>query len=208
MTADEVAGGATTIDVRQLVLVNDLAELGMSGVADNLGLLAGERAEMDVRRTHFVEVADIPEHVDDDVRLGVRVRLRDIPGGHVLVLFPEESAQTITRLLLSEVVQQGTDVSSEMARSAVEELGNMMASGFVDGWADVLGTSIDISTPQLVYAPAGEIVERTAGLADDRLALIFDSDITVPGQEIEAEIYAFPEIEGFVRVINALDSQS
>lgn len=196
----------TKIDIRKLSLINDFAKLGTNGVADNLGMLAGEDAEMEVTKTSFVDVADLPQQLDDETRVGIRVRLRDPPGGHILVLFPERSAQIVTRLMLSDMVESADQVSSEMARSAVEELGNMMASGFIDGWADAMGTSIDISTPQLVYAPASKVVERTAGLESDGLALIFDSEIDVPNREIEAEIYAFPDLEAFVHTIRNLET--
>lgn len=84
----------------------------------------------------------------------------------------------------------------------------MMASGFIDGWADVLGRIIDVAAPQLVYAPVEDVVTRTASLGDDDLALFFDSDLTVPSYQIEAEIYAFPDLEEFVEMVNAIDVQT
>jgi len=83
----------------------------------------------------------------------------------------------------------------------------MMASGFIDGWADVLGRTIDIATPQLVYAPAGDIVERTAGLGGEDLALFFDSNLSVPSYDIDAEIYAFPDLEEFVEMVNSIEAR-
>jgi chemotaxis protein CheC len=128
------------------------------------------------------------------------------PHGHILILFPEQSANKITALMLNDMVDDMSSVSGEMARSAVEELGNMMASGFIDGWADVLGTTIDIATPQLVYAPAAEIVGRTASLGEEDLALFFDSSLNVPSYEIEAEIYAFPDLQEFVEMVNSIET--
>jgi chemotaxis protein CheC len=199
--------GTVMIDIRKLTLVNELARLGTNGVADNLGMLAGEDAEMEVTKTNFVDVRDIKSQAGDGDRVGVRVRLQDEPHGHILVLFPEDSAQRITGLMLADMVDDMGGVSSEMARSAITELGNMMVSGFIDGWADVLGQTIDHSTPQLVYAPAGEILERTAGLGNNSLALMFDSNISVPNSDIDADIYALPDLEEFVGMINVLDER-
>jgi chemotaxis protein CheC len=168
--------------------------------------LSGKEETMKVTKTKCVDVEDIKSQVEEGRRVGVRVRLMEPPHGHVLILFPESSAKKITALMLRDMVDDMSTVSGEMARSAVEELGNMMASGFIDGWADVLGTTIDVATPQLVYAPAGEIVERTAGLGGDDLALFFDSSLNVPSYEIEAEIYAFPDLEEFVEMVNNLET--
>jgi chemotaxis protein CheC len=194
------------VDIRKLSFINEMAKVGTNGVADNMSKLTGEDAQMEVTKTNFIDIEDITAQLDEGKRVGVRVRLMEPPHGHILILFPEASAKKITALMLSDMVDDLSSVSGEMARSAVEELGNMMASGFIDGWADVLGRTIDIATPQLVYAPAGEVVERTAGLGGEDLALFFDSQMNVPSYEIEAEIYAFPDLEEFVEMVNALEA--
>jgi chemotaxis protein CheC len=195
------------VDIRKLSFINEMAKVGTNGVAENMSKLTGEDAKMEVTKTNFIDVQDIKSQLDDGKRVGVRVRLMEPPHGHVLILFPEESAKKVTALMLSEMVDDMGQVSGEMARSAVEELGNMMASGFIDGWADVLGRTIDIATPQLVYAPAGDIVERTAGLGGEELALFFDSNLTVPSYDIDAEIYAFPDLEEFVEMVNSIEAR-
>jgi len=195
------------VDIRKLSFINEMAKVGTNGVADNMSKLTGEDAQMEVTKTNFVDVEDITAQLDEGRRVGVRVRLMEPPHGHILILFPEASAKKITALMLSDMVDDLSSVSGEMARSAVEELGNMMASGFIDGWADVLGRTIDIATPQLVYAEADEVVERTAGLGGEDLALFFDSQMHVPSYEIEAEIYAFPDLEEFVEMVNSIEAQ-
>jgi chemotaxis protein CheC len=195
------------VDIRKLSFINEMAKVGTNGVAENMSKLTGEDAKMEVTKTNFIDVKDIKSQLDEGKRVGVRVRLMEPPHGHVLILFPEASAKKVTALMLSDMVDDMGDVSGEMARSAVEELGNMMASGFIDGWADVLGRTIDIATPQLVYAPAGDIVERTAGLGGEDLALFFDSNLTVPSYDIDAEIYAFPDLEEFVEMVNAIEAR-
>ncbi len=193
------------VDIRKLSFINEMAKVGTNGVADNMSKLTGEDAQMEVTKTNFVDVDDISSQLEPGKRVGVRVRLLDPPHGHILILFPEASAKKITAIMLNDVVDDMSNVSGKMARSAVEEMGNMMASGFIDGWADVLGRAIDIAAPQLVYAPAADIVVRTAGLGGDDLALFFDSDLSVPSYQIEAEIYAFPDLEAFVGMVNGID---
>ena len=195
------------VDIRKLSFINEMAKVGTNGVADNMSKLTGEDAQMEVTKTNFIDVDDIESQLDGGKRVGVRVRLLDPPHGHILILFPEASAKKITAIMLRDVVDDMGDVSGKMARSAVEEMGNMMASGFIDGWADVLGRAIDIAAPQLVYAPAGDIVTRTASLGGDDLALFFDSDLAVPSYQIEAEIYAFPDLEEFVEMVNGIEVQ-
>ncbi|MDQ2051382.1 chemotaxis protein CheC [Natronolimnohabitans sp. A-GB9] len=193
------------VDIRKLSFINEMAKVGTNGVADNMSKLTGEDTRMEVTKTNFIDVDDIESQLDPGKRVGVRVRLLDPPHGHILVLFPEASAKKITAIMLRDVVDDMSDVSGKMARSAVEEMGNMMASGFIDGWADVLERAIDTAAPQLVYAQAEDVVSRTAGLGGDDLALFFDSDLTVPSYQIEAEIYAFPDLAEFVGMVNDIE---
>ncbi|MDZ7730667.1 MAG: chemotaxis protein CheC [Natrialbaceae archaeon] len=193
------------VDIRKLSFINKMANVGTNGVAENMGKLTGKEAKMEVMKTNFIDVEDLKSQLDGGKRVGVRVRLLDPPHGHILILFPESSAKKITALMLQDVVDDMDNVSGKMARSAVEEMGTMMASGFIDGWADIMGRGIDIAAPQLVYAPVEEIVVRTAGLGGDDLALFFDSDLSVPSYDIDAEIYAFPDLQEFVEMINGIE---
>ncbi len=194
------------VDIRKLSLINEMAKVGTNGVAENMSKLTGEDARMQVTKTNFVDVADIPNQVEGGKRVGVRIRMQEAPHGHLLLLFPEESAKKITYLMLSDMVDDVSDVSGDMARSAVEELGMIMGNGFITGWADVLGKTIDTGPPQLVYAPLAEVVERTADLGGQDLALVFDSSLDVPRYEIEAELYAFPDLEEFVTMVNNIEA--
>jgi chemotaxis protein CheC len=193
------------VDIRKLSFINEMAKVGTTGVADNMGKLTGQNAQMEVTKTNFIDIADIQSQLDSGQRVGVRVRLLDPPHGHILVLFPEASAKKITAIMLRDVVDDMSDVSGEMARDAVEEMGNMMASGFLDGWADILSRAIDSAAPQLVYAEGSEIVGRTAELGGEDMALFFDSSLNVPSYQIEAEIYAFPDLGEFVEMVNGIE---
>ncbi len=208
MSSSESESERLMVDIRKLSLINEMAKVGTNGVAENMSKLTGEDARMQVTKTNFVDVEDIPNQVEGGKRVGVRIRLLEAPHGHLLILFPEESAKKITYLMLSDMVEDVSSVSGEMARSAVEELGMMMGNGFVNGWADVLGKTIDTATPQLVYAPLAEIVERTADLGGQDLALVFDSSLDVPRYDIEAEIFAFPDLEEFVQIVNGMEATS
>jgi len=59
---------------------------------------------------------------------------------------------------------------TDMERSAIQEIGNVMTSGFIDGWANVLQTRIDISTPEFTFGPGSGMVDRLVGDPDGRIA--------------------------------------
>jgi chemotaxis protein CheC len=44
-------------------------------------------------------------------------------------------------------------------------------------------------------------------LGGEDLALFFDSNLTVPSYDIAAEIYAFPDLEEFVEMVNSIEAR-
>lgn len=195
---------STKIDIRRLSTINKLADVGMDGVSDSIGMLGGDDVTMEFRRTDFLNLVDRHSDLPDETAVGIRARLKDAPNGHLLVLFSQKDAQKITRIMLSDVVDDMSDVSNEMAQSAAEDLGQMMVSGFIDGWADAFSRTIDHSTPDLVHSTQAEIVKRTATIDDNPLAVQFEAEIQTEATTISTDVYLFPDMAQFVKMVNSV----
>lgn len=191
------------IDIRKLSVINQLADLGANGVAKNIELIS-DGGEMRVKKIDFFDITERHSELPDDEQVGIRVRMKEAPGGHLLVLFSRENASKITKLMLSDVIGDTDEVSTDMAKDAAEELGNMLASGFIDGWADAFGRTIDHSAPKLVYQSTADIVKRTSMMGNNPFALIFHAEVVTDEANIDLTIYLFPEMEEFVKMINAI----
>jgi len=94
---------------------------------------------------------------------------------------------------------------SEMERSAMQEVGNIMTSAFIDGWANVLDTTIDMGTPNFVLGPASGIVDKMGGWPDSDLVFVIDSQITVEESDLGMTVYTFPDLEELVELIQNID---
>lgn len=195
---------STMIDIRRLRTVNRLARAGATTVAEHLEQLTGVSTEMQITRINVIDVADLGAALGDTPRVGVNVPLIERPHGSVLMLFEDESARRLADTMLGGMASDGGTASgySDMERSAIREVGNIMTSGFIDGWANVLGRTIDISTPQLVRASGQDIVDHCVDPGEHEIAMVFDSTLQAPDADIEATIYSFPDIQEFVGMIN------
>lgn len=201
-------GRSAKIDLRQISTINKLGQVGTQGMGENLTMLGNGEATMDVRKMETLDIVERHTELSEDKRVGIRVRLNDAPGGHLLVMFPQSSAQKVTELMLSNAVDDMDDVSQEMAQSAAEELGHMLVNGFIDAWADAFGLEVDHSTPKLLYDPAKVILKRTAMMGDNPLAIVFHTTITVDDETVSAEIYLFPDTDTFVQMLDAISESS
>ncbi|MGM0398672.1 MAG: chemotaxis protein CheC [Halobacteriota archaeon] len=194
---------STKIDIRQLRDVNELAKAGAETVAQHLNQLTGVETEMQITKINVIDVTDLGRHLGRDKMVGVNVPLLEPPHGSVLILFDDESAKTLAHTMVGGESDGGPGYS-EMERSAIREVGNIMTSGFIDGWADVVGRTIDISTPQLLRAGGEDIVDHCVDPGEHEIAMVFDSTLEAPDVDVEATIYSFPDIEEFVALIDSM----
>ncbi|MFB6122461.1 MAG: chemotaxis protein CheC [Haloferacaceae archaeon] len=194
---------STQIDIRRLRDVNRLAKVGAETVAQHLTQLTGVETHMQITKINVIDIEDLGAHLGDERRVGVNVPLVERPHGSVLMLFDDESAKTLAHTMLGGEESDGPGYT-EMERSAIREVGNIMTSGFIDGWANVLGRTIDISTPQLLRAVGPAIVDHCVDPGEREIAMVFDSTLEAPDVDVEATIYSFPDLEEFVELINSI----
>lgn len=194
------------IDVRRLSTFNRMAKEGAEQVADHLNQMTGLNSQMEITKINFLDVEDLEKHLGDETKVGLQIQLTKPPHGYVLILFNEDTAHKLADILLAGMDGGGEDGEfGDMEQSAVMEMGNIMTSGFIDGWANVLGTTIDMSTPEFKHGAGRNMVGDVVGASDDEIAMFFDSQVHGPDSEIEAQIYAFPVLEELVDLMNRLE---
>ena len=93
-----------------------------------------------------------------------------------------------------------------MHESAIEEIGNIMISGFVDGWANVLGTSNQHTPPEFVHDFASAIVDPImSDLATGQEYVFgFDTLIQTTQEAVNCQILALPRAEELKEALNEL----
>lgn len=199
------AGGGQTIPLEKLSVFTEMTKQGAGMAADNIAMLTGLEASVDVSELTFVPVSDVPPKVGDAHYIGTVMEFTGLPSGYLVILFDEPSARKVSQALIpeSEANESGWN---DMEQSALQELGNIMTSGFIDGWANVLQTSIDHSPPEFVNDMGSAIVSPIAGeLAQaQEYAFVLDSTLQVGDGEIACELYAFPHREQLTQALDQL----
>ncbi|AFZ71766.1 chemotaxis protein CheC [Natronobacterium gregoryi] len=187
-----------------------MAERGAKEIATTATTLTGIETSVEIRRLNFVSLEAIPQSVPDEQLVGVAFEFDGVPSGYLVFLFDERSARKIVDAMVPTVAD-GVDGDpgefDEMETSAITELGNIMASGFLDGWANVLDTTIDHSTPEFIHdigAAAVDPVVVQLG-SQQEFAFVFDTIITADGRDIDCEVYAIPNEADLERALNDLD---
>jgi chemotaxis protein CheC len=195
------------IDIRKLGLFNKMAKEGGNTVADHLSQMTGMETEMEITKINFIDIPDIRAHVGHEEQIGISIEMLEQPYGYILFLFNATDAKKLARGMMGGMAdtEQSTDGFSDMERSAIQEIGNIMTSGFIDGWANVLDTTIDISTPTFTYGPGSSMVDTIVGDRDDEMALMFDSRVHTLDSNINLKVYTFPELEELVALMQQIE---
>lgn len=193
------------VDIRKLNLFNQMAKEGANTVANHLNQMTGMETEMEITKINFLEIEDIKTHVGHEKQVGTHIELVQSPHGYVLFLFSARSAKKLAGAMLPGDDDTSSNGFSDMERSAVQEIGNIMTSGFIDGWANVLKTTIDISTPQFTYGPGSKMVENLVGDRRDDMALVFDSRVHAREADVEVKVYTFPELAELVELMKQIE---
>jgi chemotaxis protein CheC len=198
------------IDIRKLGLFNRMAKQGGNTVADHLSQMTGMETEMEITKINFIDLPDIRTHVGHETQIGISIEMLEPPHGHILFLFNADSAKRLARGMMGGMADSDGDSDeaegfTDMERSAIQEIGNIMTSGFIDGWANVLETTIDMSTPTFTYGPGSGMVDDLVGGRDTEMALMFDSRVHALESDIDVTVYTFPELEELVDLMGEIE---
>ncbi len=122
--------------------VRELASIGAGHAANALAQLTGRTCEMGVPTLHF------PGERSTTARglTGVFFEWEGGPGGVLALLFP---ADTCVRLLEGLLGTEAHELRSPAGRSALCEVGNILASHAANAVGDLLGTTVLPSVPRL-----------------------------------------------------------
>ncbi len=180
------------IPIEKLETFNRMTRKGTQTAADNVGAMAGIDVTAEVSQISFAPIEDVPKQIGNDTYVGTVVEFTGIPSGYLLVLFDETSAINVAEALMP--VDPEAEGLTEQHKAAIEELGNIMTSGFVDGWANVLQQSVEHTPPRLVHDMGRAIIDPLAAQLGQhqRHAFIIDSHMQTDEVEFESEIHALP----------------
>ncbi|EMA38220.1 chemotaxis protein CheC [Halobiforma nitratireducens] len=199
---DDGSVGRGRIPLEKLEVFSEMTERGSAKAADNVANMTQLSTAVEVNRLRFVPLVDVPTHVSDRRRIGTVVQFDGTPSGHLAILFDPGAARTAVGALPFIDLEPDGDEAGEgeiewagRRREALEELGNVIASGFIDGWANVLETSIEHSPPAFVDDMGSSIVSPI--IADvgreENYAFLLDSAIRIGDTDtLQCQLFAVP----------------
>ncbi len=182
-----------SVSFEKFAVFNEMTKHGAERAAENITTMTGLETDVEINRMSFVPIDDVPAEVGDRRYIGTVMEFNGKPSGYLVILFDRPSAEAVVDAL----VPMETDGEwSEMEQSAVKELGNIMTSGFIDGWANVLESSIDHSPPTFVSDMGSSVMSPIVGrmARTQEHAFVLDSMIRTNDDGVfRCEMFALPD---------------
>jgi chemotaxis protein CheC len=173
----------------QLDALRELANIASGTAATALSQMLAREVEINVPRALALPPADAVDECGDPEQhvAGVVVPIQGDIDGIVLLLIPYEQAENLCGLL-------GVEAHTEVGDSALREIGNILATSYLNGLAAMTGMQLEPSPPLLhtdmLAAIVSSLLVGAAGTHD--LALVLDSELDVSGDPCSISFLLLP----------------
>ncbi len=174
--------------------LKELGNIGAGNAATALSQIVEQTVDISVPEVSIIPLQQIPEVVGPEryvfiVYSGV---LGDI-SGTMLFLITEESASELISVLNRESNQE-MDLSSDVARSALTEVGNILCGSYLNALTQMLGILLVPSVPDLANDMAGAILDfiliEIGEVADD--VVFIKTELSVAGTKLDGHMFFLP----------------
>lgn len=151
------------LGVLQLDGLREVANIGAGHAATALSQLTGRRIMIDVPEVQFVKVEDVSELTGDPAEAvgAVAMQVFGDAKARTVIILPAATAKRVTEILLHSRDLEFPDGFGEMERSALKEVGNMLAGAYLTALSDFLGMLLLPSVPDLALDMAGAVLQAT-----------------------------------------------
>lgn len=195
------------LEENEMDALRELGNIGAAHAATVLSQMLNSQIEMSVPEIKLVDIADIHGQIDNDVAVLVVFQIQGEVknGGYVMLHLPMKSAMRLTDIMLG--ISDDSREFSEMDRSTVMELGNIMVSSFLDATANMLGIMMLPSPPEMkIDMPLAVFQSLLAmdGIDIDKVVL-FRTDLTSMEHRISSNLMLLPNPPMLDDILNMLN---
>ena len=167
----------------------EIANIGSGNAATALSQLLGKPVEIAYAEALLATLAEAADKIGAAASQSAVV---DTPvandGGKVLLLFPDNAGEQLCELF-------GTRLDDEMGRSALREVGNILASSYLNAVVEMTGMTLDPEPPTIEVDLLGSLVQRSlAGAAASDPTVLMRSVMTVESADASFAFLFVPQL--------------
>jgi chemotaxis protein CheC len=188
--------------------IQELGNIGAAHAATTLSQMLGSTIEMSVPAVTVVDLSHLADYMGEESAAMVAFELQgDIAhGGYILFYITRESAIRMTNTMLG--LTETNRPLSEMDKSALLEVGNIMVSAFLDATAELLGFVMLPSPPALTIDMAHAAMQSLIAQMQEETneVLLFSTELFCEEYKVDSDIIMMPERSTLNKIIELLEN--
>lgn len=195
-----------------LDMLKEIGNIGAGNAATSLSQLLDEKVDMKVPSVKVLGFDEMMEMVGGPEELIVSVFLRikgEAPGSMFFVLSPEQAEDLVFRITGENGLNVENLLHSEMALSALHEVGNILSGSYLSALSDFTNINMQPSVPSLNIDMVGAIL--SFGLVElskqSDYAIIIDTTTLDGNREeetVNGHFFLLPDPDSFKKIFNSL----
>ena len=189
-----------------LDVLKEIGNIGSGNAATSLSKMINKSVNMEVPNIEVIETEKVVELFEDDeeITVGVYINFNGDINGTILTLLDKASSDNLVRILFGKKPE--SDIYNEIESSVIQELGNIMSSGYVTSISMLTSLNINISVPAVNIDMVSSILSVPAveyGLESDKLILI-ENKLEIDDEKIKCYFFFMPDLTSFDTLFRSL----
>lgn len=190
-----------TIDV-----LKELGNIGSGNAATALATLISKKVDMAVPQVKILDFKDVPKILggEEVPVVGIYFEMSGEIIGNIMFVLSLESGKNLTNILFNK--KNNSMELDEMDMSALSEIGNILASSYINSLSALTGLKLTISVPSLATDMAGAILSVPAiqyGYIADHV-LFIETQFQEGDKKVTGNLFMIPEIDSFKKLLKSL----
>jgi len=191
----------------QLDALREVSNIGVAHAATALSQLIGKSISLKVPTVLLTEIGKVPEVFGGAERIvvGIYLHMLGDARGNILIVLPRESAvKLLARLLPREKSEGG--LLTELEISALKEVGNILASAYLNALGTMIRKTLIPSVPVLSFDMAGAVIDYVLielGEVSD-MALMVETEFFGEDEKISGQFFLLPDPDSLRIILKAI----
>lgn len=195
------------LNSQYLDILQEIGNIGAGNATTALAKMINKKVDMGVPKVRILEFKEIGTILggEENLVVGILFNVTGDINGMMMYVVEQRSAHTLVNILM------GRDITSmgeftDMDFSALQELGNILASSYLNSLSTLTRLKVIPLSPQMAFDMAGAILSVPAiefGKLDDRV-LFIESNIADGNESLGGYFILVADINSFKTILKAL----
>ncbi|MFR0879990.1 MAG: chemotaxis protein CheC [Oscillospiraceae bacterium] len=197
------------LDDMHVDVLTELGNIGSGNAATALASLMNTEININVPHVRILGFNDVADYVGgpENVVLGVLIKLSGDVDGMILYVFNDDLIKNVLKVFFGKDYTSVSELD-EMDMSALNEIGNIMASSYVNALSSMTSLTIDVSVPSMCVDMAGAILSVPSiefAQVGNKVLFIDDSfSIGENSDKVKSNMILVPEMDSLNKIFERL----